>query len=324
MNLNDKERAILAAAEMDAARSVALLAKETDLREHVVRYHLHGMAERGIIQKPQPFINMYRLGYVEYVISLSLAAPDEDQRTRFIEKIRSLDTIALAAEIGGNFQYGLLVCTRDIGELYRTLQELSQFGGRISRQSLGLRMAYTRFARTYLYEEKREDRSSLHYSIHDERVDPSDVNTELLSAIALPDKNTLNELSQVTGLPIATVERHKKTLEQRRIIEGYIHRVNTAKLGLQQFRLQIATGSIHQTTRDALFNFAAAHPEIVTFEEFLGDWSFVMSVETENALDVVSITNSLYEQFGNTITSINSFLIYRFFKTMHYQFSGSK
>ena len=87
MRLEQKEKAVLSAIQMHGNRSVAEIASLTGLRNTTVRYQLDALRRREVLSDPQPFIDVYRLGYIECVIYFSLSADNQQEKGLLLQTL---------------------------------------------------------------------------------------------------------------------------------------------------------------------------------------------------------------------------------------------
>lgn len=325
MQLSEKEQAVIASLELDARRPIQEVAKSTGLTERVVRYHQHKLYERGVMAKPGPFVNMYRLGFLEYVLYLSLRGENASARDNLVTFLLQCPHIPFAHQTGGDYQYAVGICIDDPRLLPQIVNQLVEStGNQVSRKSIGMRTAFYQFNRKYLYSGKNPPEQMFHYSTNDQKIDHDKVNLKLLEQISLYDGATLADLSRHSGLPIATVERHRRALENHQIIQGYRHRLAPESYGMHSYRLLVELHGFDSSLRQAFVDFCSQHRWIVHLQEWLGSWDFVIGVEVDQVVQIVQVTDDLYRHFGPLINNTSSYLIYSWLKSNQYNFSTSQ
>lgn len=316
--LNDQTRAVLRAAELSGSASVRTIARQVALREATVRYSLDKLSREGLLPTPQPFVNMYRLGYVEYQLFFSLGSGDQSMKKRFVTALAAAPQTAWLVELGGPYQYMALLYLRDIKELFKLLDELAhQCGNIITDKSLAVRKSYTLFGRKYLAPRVHAP-AVLRYSVDDQPAAVDVKDFAILNAMLDPRFMTLREVSEATGLPITTIDRHKRKLEQSRVIEGYFYRLDGQSLGMQCFRILLSLKGTSEATRKKLRAFALKHPLIINLVECIGNWDAIIGVEVDDVRQLAELSAEIYETFGESINALHPHLFYSVLKANRY------
>lgn len=323
MNLDPLECRLLAAAELNATSTAAELSERTGLRSHVVRYRLRSMAKRNIIGKPQPFINFQRLGYVECYFYFSFdGTSTADAQRMLIDMLLESPRVSWLLRTGGPFQYATGICLPSIHDLFVLLNDITEKAeNTLYKKSIAIRTAYTRLSRNYLSDEAPHSRDALSYRADQPQIALSNAERCVLGAMAGDLCHTLREISESTGLPIATVERHKKSLEQKGVIMGYFYRVSSERFGMQNVRLMLNMRGISNTTKQQLYEYAKQSRWINNIQEWIGRWDYLLSAEIRELKDVTQITDELYHSFGSSIVEITTLTIYEFLKTSQHVFA---
>ena len=322
MNLDPIEVQLLAACELRATSSAAELSQRTGFRSHVVRYRLRSLAKRGILGTPQPFVDFQRLGYVECYFYFSFAGSSSVNAQRaLISTLMNSPRVSWLLSTGGPIQYAAGICLPSIHELFLLLNEITERAeNTLYKKSIAIRTAYTRFSRNYRAENS-QPRDKLSSRADQPRVQLSSTELNVLSALTSTTCRTLKDLSTATGLPVATVERYKRSLEEKGVILGYFHRVSSERFGMQSVRLMLNMRGISNTTKQQLYAYALQSRWINSIQEAIGPWDYLLAAEVRELKDVTEITDELYNNFGNSIVEITTLIIYEFMKTSQQVFA---
>lgn len=319
--LDTKSGAVLVALEHDADRPICDVAKRIGAREHTVRYVLDRLKSRGIIVGRAPFINLYRLGYTDYTLFFSLASRREKPRDRMVEELLKTTSVSWVGKVGGEFQYGAAVCARSIGEAMEVFHALSdRVGCAFLDKALSLRVTFTAYGRKYLAPKVKISPLAARTAGHAAAID--DVDHRILSALSRNPELSWRDLSAGIGVPLSTVLRRAKQLEAEGVIQGYIYRLSSAALGMQQYRLLIYTRGMSLALSTALREFAERHPQVIHFIECMGAWDYELGVEVKHAENVTEIAQQIYDRYGTEIGNIRLLQIFRHLKYSSYPFAA--
>ena len=126
---------MLALTQFSARMSVPEISKGTGLRTHTIHYALGRLHEREII-RPWAFINLYALGYEEYEIFFSLGADSDRAKEKLLRFLREDERVLWVAELGGDYQYAMIVFAREAAAISSFLESLTEKFGNIFKKKM--------------------------------------------------------------------------------------------------------------------------------------------------------------------------------------------
>ena len=304
MKLSDQESRILYHAEMRARASLSEIAKLAGCRETTARYHLQRLKERGVLLSQRAYINFFRLRCTNYAIYFSLRAEDPKKRADVLSALSAAPQIWWLAEVGGDYQFAASITATDVSEVSLFLDGLTErFGNVFFEKTISIRTSQHMFSRKYIAP-KKSPINAFHLGVEGGPLKLDETDYRVLEAIAFNDTDSRVKLSERVEIPFSTFERRLKRLEQVGIVVGYFYRMDVSKLGIQQFRLLITTGTMYPKLRSELEGYAFDHTNIRKFIGCLGSWDCEMEVNVHDISVVSSITSQLYHRFQSDIKSI--------------------
>ena len=125
MRLSAKARAILAYAGLHADSSPTVIAKQLGLRVHTVRYTLDRLSRRGVIKK-RWVIDLMACGWTRHEIFFALAPIARGTRRKMMEWLVKHPLCTYVAEVGGEFDYEVILVAKSSSQVQGVLGELSQ------------------------------------------------------------------------------------------------------------------------------------------------------------------------------------------------------
>lgn len=303
MKLTPKEAAVLASVELNADKPIEVIRKETGLRDHTIRYHLHSLEERRIITRIS-YINLLALGYNHYNLFFSLASHNKKTKDELLKYLLANPSVTWLAELGAEFPIGLGVSARRIFEVHDLLNGLAQkFKGIFFEKAVATQFANVHFPRKYLSSKRHKfPLIGMHRTKVEVSIDETD--RKILSGLSSLAHKSRRQLAQKLGMPLSSMELRIKKLEERGVITAHIYGVDSAKFGMQTFKLLIYSKGISREFSSELYAFAESHPRIVYLMECFGNWDYELNVEVENPEDIVGITQELYEKCGESVSSV--------------------
>ena len=317
MRLTDKERTVLACVELRADASVKTYRKETGLREHTIRYHLRNLIERGIAT-PAPFVDMHLLGYTIFNVFFSIGAEKKSTKEALLRTLIASKHVTWVGEFGGEYQYGIALCARELGFVSHFLAALSKrFGNIFFEKAVSCQFGTHTYYHKYL-SAKRFSVSPLYCGTSSEHVEIDELDDKILSALATHGGLSHRRLAQEVRVPLSTLELRISKLEERKIIKGYYYMVDAVKFGMQRFKLMVYGKGLDAALKDGLSKYCQSHPAIVHLIECFGSWDFEIGVEAEGSEPVMEVIQEIYEQFGASINTIRLLMKFRDLKTRWY------
>ena len=303
MRLSEKESVVLASCDLRADAPLSLLRKETGLREHTIRYALRNLMNRGVI-KPVPLINTYQLGYANYNFYFSIGSQKRAVKLALLKTLLQMPAVSWFAEFGGDYQYGMTISASTPTKAVQLIQEISrEYQGVIFEKSFSIQFSVTLYSRRYL-SGKKFSFTSLTLNSNQEVVKVDELDKTILQGMTSHGDMSHRQLALKLKMPLSTLELRVKKLTESGVIAGYAYAVNPTKYGLRVFNLLIFAKGISAPLHKALHQFCKEHAHVIYLIECLGSWDYVLGVEIEQAEEVTTIVQDLYDQLGNYINHI--------------------
>ena len=305
MRLSENEKLVLAATELLADAPAATLQKATGLRQHTIRYSLSRLRQRNVIRQI-PLINPFVFGMQLYNIFFSIGAERRSQRDSFIKMLLSEPEVTWIGEFGGEFQYGIAVMARSMGDVVNLMNRLAKRFERIFfDKSISLQYATTVYHRKYL--------TSKILRIRPRRIESSTgapavmldaLDRKMLQALSESDDMSLRKVAQKVGVAHSTFQLRLKKLSEIGAIVGSMLVVDSAAFDAQGFKLLLYARGLSYELDQALQKFCAQHKNVIYLIECLGSWDFEIGVEVMHAEEVSEIIQQLYDSFGEQLRAI--------------------
>lgn len=317
MRISEQDGLVLASAELRAREAVSIFRKETGLREHSIRYALRRLNERGVIT-PIPVINMHRIGITIVNVFFSVGAQRSNAQESLLRAFSESDEIVWIGEFGGEYQYGIALCSRRIGESLDFISGLSKrFTNVFFEKAISYQYAVWLFPHKYLAG-KRSAARHLRVGFTKDLVNIDETDDRILRALASSGGASFRQIAQKLGMPTSTVDVRLRRLQEAKVIEGYMYAVNPGAIGMQAFKLLVYAKGINHELSAAMVKYSEQHRNVVYFIECLGTWDYEIGVEVERAEDITAIIQDIYERFGSSIISVKLLSKFRDHKIRYY------
>src|SRR5215213_1469247 len=123
--LSAADRLILSAVHLDANRPIASIVRLTGVRAHTGQYSLASLRESGLIRR-RPIIDVHRLGYAQYACFLNVRFASAGARERLLGFFSSSPHISHVFELGGEYQYGVVLTVDDFYRVHWFLRAVAR------------------------------------------------------------------------------------------------------------------------------------------------------------------------------------------------------
>lgn len=321
MRFSEKDKKILAHAEMAANLSISELGVRSGFKDHSVRYSLDRWKDLGLITH-RSYVNLFKLGYGYYEIYFSLSAEGQKFEEEIVQSLIKAEQITWLAQIGGDYQYGLTFCAKSIYEASDYLDSFAKPYGKIFyERSFATRLSFSFFGNKYLAK-NRSKNIEFTLSPSKEHIKIDNIDHCILKELTLNGDISKKKLAQELNLPLSTLELRRKKLEENGVLAGDYYYLKPAALTGLAFVILVSTRGISSELRDEFKECCRQHNNITTLINTLGVWDFEMAVEVENALEMHSLTGEIKNIFGPELYWIKVMPLFSFLKAALYPFKN--
>jgi DNA-binding Lrp family transcriptional regulator len=315
--LSQRERDIFSIVEFDLETPAAAVAKKLRIPVASVHYTLKKLRESDLV-KPRCFINSCQLGLLDIGFYFSLAEQSKRSREALIQRFRNHRCVAHLGSVLGDFQYVAVFMCRDLSHFSELISELT--GSRdevISDKQIVPRLAVTRFNRKYLSPKLAKSRS-MELRAQGAPIELDDTDTKLVWALGNRPYESIRELARFLGLPLATVDRRMKRLQENGVVQGLFYDLDTTKIGVHSFRVLVTIQGLSCSVRSEFVKVSAQHPLVTYLVEALGSWDFELGIETFDPRLVSSVVEELHTKTGGRISNVRVLMELEDFMCRHY------
>jgi DNA-binding Lrp family transcriptional regulator len=319
VNLTEKELTILSAAHMQADLTLEQIQRETGIRSDTVRYTLKRLKERHLITL-SPIIDVYRLGYQQYGLHLSLTPDRAERHAQFLKYLIEDERICYLSEPGGEYQVSITLCVKDTIAIEEFLESIAnRFEGIFSQKLIAVRTAITDYPVKHLFGYGHTIQTLEWRSTRDLcSIDKLD--HQILACISQQMTRSISEVARSVGAPYSTVEGRVRKLTERRVIVGYRYLLNNEALGIRSFLILVAVKGLHRSVKESFQQFCLEHRNVRYRVECLGGWDFELGVEGQDPRCASRVTQELQRLFGAHISQIRILPVFGYPKVVGYPF----
>lgn len=320
MKLSAAQAKIIVAAQLNADLPISKIRARTGAKEHTIRYTLRRALEQGLIEQ-RYFINLFKLGYLQHELFFSLTSEQSGTRSALIAQFKASDKISWIGRLGGDYQYGINICSRDITQVVSFFDNLSETYGRaFVEKNLSLRVGLTFFGNRYLAPSLKPQ-MPLRYHSGSESVSIDSIDHKILSALTSHNPTSGHQLARILGLPQSTVDYRLKRLRTTGVIVGSYYHFRGDRIGVISFLCLISTRGLGSAFKEKAVTFCQTHPEVVVLIESIGSWDFEFVIDALSAEAAMRTSEQILDYFGKEINWLKMIPLFGYPKVHEYPFS---
>ncbi len=311
MNLNLKDRRIIAELDLNARATFQEVGKKARLSKETVIYRIKNLEKRGIIQRYTTLVNFAKLGYTGYAIFSRFQNVNDELKTEIISYLKNIPELYWIALIGGKFDIAFGILAKNIfqfNRIYYTI--LTAYGDYIVDNTIAIRTELRQHPRNYLLEKKVGTFEPPYFGKEPEVETLDALDSDILSLLSNQARINVVDIAHTLHKPSSTIALRIKQLEKRKIIEGYTTYIKAQQYGMQSYRLLLNLQSMNEKVRNHLFSYVNANEHMILAIETVGEWNFEITLETSSHEKLQTEIAKLRSSFKNIIKNIEIIIMF--------------
>lgn len=278
----------------DAQITTTQLAKLCLISQQVADYRLKNLKSKGVILGYPTIINFFCLGYNAYIILVKTSPLTTDSKQILSEYLRTESNIYSAKSTGGNYDYSIILLSKNYNELQTKLNTLfSKFDFFIDYEIYPIiEIDYYRYKS--LNKNNFEKLTILQEQTN--KIDNTDI--KILKEIRKDCRISNLEIGKKLNLNYNTIKNRITRLKKINAIVGYTITINPEAIKLQQFNLLVSLNTYSKKDKEKLISFCNTNEEIIYLTHLLGGvWSFQIGIQTKSLETLQTIIGTLRSAF---------------------------
>jgi DNA-binding Lrp family transcriptional regulator len=303
MKLSSRTQAIIAHAGLHADDEIPALARRAKCHSHTIRYTLRRLSERGLLRK-RWVIDLMACGWIRYEIFFTIAAGTRKSRQRSIEWLTRQEFCTYLAEVGGAYDYEIILLAKNSRQAKEVLSQLHRLCGELCfSKVVAQHTKVSYFPRKYLNSaQMRPETLSLECSQMDAVIDEFD--HSVLKLLSEEPDISQREISRKLSCTPLTISRRLEGLRAAGVIRGAMYSINSSAIGAQNYIILIFARGLGTDLTERLYQFCIKHPHCTNMKECFGSWDFEVGVEVLEHSTLLAIKEELLEHFSDDIQSV--------------------
>jgi len=301
VKLDIKDKRILYELDLNSRQSFGKIAKKVGLSKNAVIYRVNNLKKLGVIKNFHAWIDMTKLGFIEFRIYLNLKNASPKKEEEIIEFLSNKKIVTWVGSMEGEYNLGAKIVTRNIYEMHEFWDELFQkFVNFIEKRLMTIIAGSNYYYKTYLLNSKENhEKESVRTSIELEKIDEIDEN--IIKHLTKDARISIIELSEKIRVTPKTIISHIRDLEKRRVIVGYGTVLDLEKMGYKNFKVSFILFRLTPEKMNDFRNYAMRHPNIIYDEEVIGGDDYELEVQVRDLRDLREIIRDIKSCFAEIV-----------------------
>lgn len=313
MKLNEKQLRILCAAQLEPEASYAYLGELAGYNAGVVRHTIQRMEELGIIYK-RPVITYNTLGYYSVRIYFAFHSSSQNAEQLLNKYLISQPMVAVAFDLGGQFQFGLSLLVKELSKVKEFLHDLqSSTPLTISEKQIAITLTSLFFRRDY-FAKLDGGVQELIDNCEISNVTLSNTEKKILSGLTQLEFRSRRDLARQLQIPQSTFEYHLNKLKEKNVFQGMVYSFRERLLDIFQYKLLLYGKSGDSTLAEDIISYARKDPYIQGYFECIGAWDFELEIETFDPKVAIKIRQDIISKFGDRISRADLHQLFQYHK----------
>jgi Lrp/AsnC family leucine-responsive transcriptional regulator len=307
--MDKKDKRLLYHLSKNSRESVKYLSKTIRLSPPSTIYRLTALRQQGILRAYHCIIDNSLLGYKGFRLYFSFTKTLPEQENEILQWLVAQKAASVVAQCYGGIDVAIMSWVADEREFYAFFKEFKRLWGKYTHKlDFFIYQRTAHFARSYL-----EDKPSeyLFTTGMGSKSTFDELDMQILSLLSEDARDSALSLSTHCTVSAKTIIERIRRLERDRIIAGYGISIDTAKLGIQYYKLNITLET--PLEEHQIISFASTLKGVVYIDFTLGRFDIELNLEVHSYDDIEKIIQTTKEANPN-IVSIELFQIRKYRK----------
>lgn len=270
------------------------LAKTIKLSKSAVIYRLERLRKEKIILGTNTIINAYKLGYEGFRANIVLKQTTFETEEKIVKWLVNHKNTSVVGKTKNSTEIFFMSWIKSTKIFYDFIKKFKNtFTLNIKEIRIDSYVGTKYFPRTYLSGEKEQKAISVQI---EEKESFDELDIAILKQISFDARKSALQIATDLEKPAKTILNRIKSLEKRKIIEGYGVNIDIKKLGREYYKLNIIFSNPVKYSK--VFALIENIPEVVYVDEAICEYDLELNVEVQNDNELHLIVNLFKELAG--------------------------
>jgi Lrp/AsnC family transcriptional regulator len=305
VDIDLKDRKILAELDKDARQTFSLIAKKVGLSQQVVSYRVQRLIDEGVIKNFVTFINIEKLGHRIFNFCLKLKHMTEEHEQELIERVAHVPHVNWLCTTTGGYDLIIGVNAADMQQFQFLFNQITSIlEHEIVDDGMFICMDSWQLPYPVLPETRKMSIAPEVGIKLDQPAKLQHIDYEILRELAGNARITTNELARKFKTSISTVAYHIEYLIKNKIIMGFKPLLDMSKLGYNWHLVLFKLKYVDAVTKKQFMEFFKTIPQTFFVVHGFGNWDMQAEFYCKDDHEYNQVMNRIFpEKFHNIIKS---------------------
>lgn len=300
MNINTKDKRILAELDMNARQPISHIAKNVGVSKEVAIYRIKRMENLGLIQGYYSVINYYKLGYFYCRIFIRFHNITIQKEKEIIDYLINEKKIGWISTDSGEYDLGFAVCKKNIIEFEEVYNELNyKYGNYIQKEYVTIGTRIYHFPHKFIHNQNDPFVKVIGYEKEIIEIDTLD--KKILKIMSNNPRISYVELSKKLKKSVKTIVRKVQKLENNNILVMYRPNIYLWKLGYQYHKVFFIIKNMSNKRFNEFISFCQNHKNILYITKAIGFAEVEIELVSKTNNELYDTIKEIRSKFGDFI-----------------------
>lgn len=300
-----KDLKILHELDNDARLPFSQIGKRVGLSESVVRYRIERLQKEGVIKQFMTFIDVEKMGYKFYNVSLRLKHVTEEREQEIIEEVKKIPQVVWLISTSGAYQLLISIITTDIAYFQSIFNKIVKIlENEIIEHTLfvvidGCQMPYP------LLPQVKQNTEKVAKITQSKKITLTEFDLQLLQELSVNARITSLELSKKFKKNLGTVSHHLNQLLRSDLVQGFKPLIDMNKIGYNWYLLLFRLKYVEEKEQKKFVEFLKSLSQTFFVVNGVGNWSMQVEVYCKNDQEYRQLMNNIFpKQYSSIIKEV--------------------
>ncbi len=263
------------------------LSKIIKLSKSAIIYRIERLKKEKILLGTNTIINAYKLGYKGFRANIILKQTDSVTEEKILDWLSKQENTSVVGKTKNSTEIFFMSWIKSTDQFYFFVQKFKElFRTNIKSIIINPYIGTKYFPRTYLSGAKNHEPISVQM---DQKESFDNLDMDILKKITFNARNSALQIATELNKSAKTILNRIKSLEKRKIIQGYGINLDVRKIGREYYKLNFVFSN--SISYSKLMSVVETIPEVVYIDESISGYDLELNVEVKTDGELQLIIN---------------------------------
>jgi Lrp/AsnC family transcriptional regulator, leucine-responsive regulatory protein len=311
INLDIKDRKIIAELDLDARMPISKLAKKVGLSRQNTKYRFERLIRKEILFGAKAVFDTGKINYAWYRVLIRFTNVDNEEKEKLIQYIINKNNVIWLGEVGGKWDIAVNFVSKNNYEFDNFFQTLNEeYSSYIEEYMILPYVDLSDYPRRYIFD-NNQDKKFHHSFQYNPEIKLDSLDYKIIEKISEDSLVSNLELGKELSVSPNTIKNRINIMKKNKLLLGFRLFVNPRVVGYSSHFLFLETNHNDKFQEQKLLDYLDALPEIIFLVKHLSNWRIALEIETENEIKFQNILVEIRSKFSNIIKNIETMPIFK-------------